>query len=123
MKIEAAVRNAHAFLEASTPIASVSLTDSPSLTSGIACDRFLRLLSNPMLSARTLSVADSVSLVLRSSMPICAVGLARRTGPKIPHGLGSDQSRIDPELLSTHLAVRVSHVADGFGRAGPRPSA
>ena len=78
MKIEAAVRNACAFLkiqeefsEASTLIAGVSLTDSQSLTGGRSCDRFLRLLSNPMRSARILSVADSVSLVRRLCMPTC----------------------------------------------------
>jgi DNA-3-methyladenine glycosylase I len=77
MKIEAAVRNAGAFLknqessEALTPIAAVLSTDSQSLTGGRSCDRSPQLLSNPMCSARTLSVADSVSWVRRSCMPTC----------------------------------------------------
>ena len=70
-KIEAAVRNARGFLktkkssEASIPIAGVSLTDGQSLTAGRPCGKFLRLHSNPIRSARTLSIADSVSLVRR----------------------------------------------------------
>ena len=77
MKIEAAVRNARSFLKIQeefgslTPIAGVSLTDSQSLTGGRSCDRSLQLLSNPMRSARTSSIADSVSLVRRSCMPTC----------------------------------------------------
>src|ERR1700730_16778206 len=77
MKIEAAVRNARAFSksrkssEASTPIAGASLTDGQSLTDGRSCDRFLRLRPHPTRSARTSSIADSVSLVRRSCMPTC----------------------------------------------------
>ena len=77
LKIEAAVRNARAFLKIQEEFGSfdsyccVSLTDSQSLTGGRSCDRSLQLLSNPMRSARTLSVADSVSLVRRSCMPTC----------------------------------------------------
>ena len=77
MKIEAAVRNARALLkirrslEASTPIVGGSLTGSQSLTGGRSCDRFLRLLSNPMRSAKISSAGDSASLVRRLCMRTC----------------------------------------------------
>src|SRR5260370_1186801 len=77
MKIEAAVRNARAFLKIQEEFGSFDsycwrfVDGQPKRNRWKTCDRFLRLLSNPMRSARTSSVADSVSLVRRSCMPTC----------------------------------------------------
>ena len=77
MKIEAAVRKARAFLKIQEEFGSLDsycwrfVDGQPMLNCGGSCDRFLRLLSNPMPSARTLSVSDSVSLVRPAPMTTC----------------------------------------------------
>src|SRR5712692_8287428 len=73
MKIEAAVRNARAFCKIQEEFGSFDsycwrFVDGRPKLSGRPCGRFLRLHPNPMHSAGTSSIADSVSLVRRSFM-------------------------------------------------------
>jgi DNA-3-methyladenine glycosylase I len=78
MKIEAAVRNAGAFLKIREEFGTFdsycwrSLTDGQGLTDGRLRGRFQRYRPNPRHSARTSSAGDSTLSARRSFMPTCS---------------------------------------------------